>query len=99
MGDPEVGGTLRRALGTGEDVKSLFSLLPEKPDPRLVPVPGKRPQFPIFIPSRGRAKTGKTAHVLRANGLPFTLVVEPQEVEEYVAEYGRESVAVLPASG
>lgn len=41
------------------------------------------PRWPIFIPSKGRAATPLTARALDAVGVPYTIVVQPQEAEEY----------------
>ena len=43
-----------------------------------------QPQHPIYIISKGRAEYGpRTAHVLDRLGVPFRIVVETQEVDEY----------------
>jgi hypothetical protein len=51
------------------------------------------PIYPIYIPSKGRADRCLTARFLIEDGVPFTLVVEPQETEAYAAF---ERVLVLP---
>jgi hypothetical protein len=56
-------------------------------------------KYPVYIPSKGRATTGQTARFLRAAGIPFLLVVESDDREAYAAEYGLESVLVLPEDG
>lgn len=56
------------------------------------------PQFPIYIISKGRADVCLTAQFLIADGVPFYLVVEPQEKDLYSAIYGDERLLVLPFS-
>ena len=56
------------------------------------------PRYPIYIPSKGRADCCLTGQCFRKDGVPFRLVVEPQEREQYVTEFGAESVLVLPFS-
>lgn len=41
------------------------------------------PQFPLYIPSKGRSQYMVTSKVLTSLGVPHFIVVEPQEVEEY----------------
>lgn len=54
------------------------------------------PRYPIYIPSKGRYKTSYTADYLSADGIPFTLVVEPQEVDPYAEKFGANRILVLP---
>jgi len=53
-------------------------------------------RYPIYIPSKGRATTGKTAHILAEERLLFYLVVEPQEHDAYAKVFGEERLLVLP---
>lgn len=53
------------------------------------------PRFPIFIPSKGRAKTSYTARAFDAIGVPYRLVVEEPEVEDYRAYFPSEKLIVL----
>lgn len=46
-----------------------------------------RPRYPVFIPSKGRADNCFTADVLQGDGVPFRLVVEEAEFEQYRARY------------
>jgi hypothetical protein len=55
-------------------------------------------RYPVYIPSKGRAGRGLTARFLAEQGVPFHLVVEPQQADEYVAAFGAEHVLVLPYS-
>lgn len=54
------------------------------------------PRYPIYIPTKGRADRCKTAEFLRKDGVPFRLVVEPQEVDVYADRFGRDVVLELP---
>lgn len=56
----------------------------------------KTPRYPIYIPPKGRADVCLTARFLEKDGVPFTLVVEPQEFESYAALYGEERLLTLP---
>lgn len=53
------------------------------------------PQFPIYIPSKSRAKIGKTARWLETMGVPYRLVVEASQRDEYAAEHGDAKLLVL----
>lgn len=53
------------------------------------------PRYPVYIPSKGRWERPLTANRLRDMGVPFRLVVEPSEAENYAKEFG-DSVLVLP---
>lgn len=50
------------------------------------------PKYSIYIPSKGRADRDITTKFLREDGIPFYLVVEPQDYEAYVAMHGSASV-------
>jgi len=54
------------------------------------------PRYPIFIPSKGRADKVLTAKVFESDGVPYHLVVEPQEAEAYAKVWGQHRVLVLP---
>jgi TET-Associated Glycosyltransferase len=54
------------------------------------------PTYPVYVPSKGRADTCYTAKFLVRDGVPFQLVVEPQEHDLYAERYGAERVLVLP---
>src|SRR3990167_10912391 len=57
------------------------------------------PRYPVYIPSKGRYERCLTANVFVTDGVPFFLVVEPQEVEEYGKRYGYEMLLILPWQG
>lgn len=54
------------------------------------------PKYPIYIPTKGRADRCLTAEFLRADEVPFFLVVEPQERDEYAERFGDDCVLTLP---
>jgi len=56
----------------------------------------KLPRYPIYIPSKGRASCCLTAKFLVEDGVPFKLVVEPEEYDEYIHQFGKASVLKLP---
>jgi hypothetical protein len=56
------------------------------------------PRYPVYIPSKGRAESSLTARFLNRDKVPFHLVVEPQEYDEYASRFGEERVLVLPFS-
>lgn len=56
------------------------------------------PRYPIYIPSKGRWTHCLTAQFLRRDGVPFYLVVEPQEEPMYAEVFGAANVLTLPFS-
>lgn len=56
------------------------------------------PQYPIYIISKGRYERPLTARALEKRGIPFHIVVEPQELELYAKVIPREKIKVLPFS-
>jgi hypothetical protein len=56
------------------------------------------PRYPVFIISKGRADTRLTQRHFEANGIPYRIVVEPQEFEQYAAVVPREKVLATPFS-
>lgn len=56
------------------------------------------PRYPIYIPSKGRWDCCSTAKFLRADDVPFFLVVEPQEREMYAQVFGETNLLTLPFS-
>src|SRR5690348_8280791 len=72
---------------------SKLPVAPPKDPPKVLP------RYPVYIPSKGRAALKmSTANCLIRDGVPFWLVVEPQELEEYAAHYPRERLIVTPFS-
>jgi TET-associated glycosyltransferase-like protein len=56
------------------------------------------PRYPVYIPTKGRAKICTTPKFLVEDGVPFRMVVEPQEHAEYAAIFGAERLLTLPFS-
>jgi hypothetical protein len=56
------------------------------------------PQYPVYVISKGRFESCLTAKFLIKDNVPFYLVVEPQEFDEYVSRYGTNHVVALPFS-
>lgn len=54
-------------------------------------------RFPVYILSKGRADCATTPALLRQAGVAFSLVVEPQEADDYRKAFG-DCVLVLPFS-
>jgi len=57
------------------------------------------PQYPIFVISKGRhQRKPLTCRALDRMGVPYTLVIEPQEFREYAQVVEAEKIATLPFS-
>lgn len=58
------------------------------------------PRHPVYVISKGRPKPTQclTAVHLQRMGVPFRLVVEPQEADAYAATFGRRVLLELPFS-
>lgn len=56
------------------------------------------PKYPVYVISKGRAKRCLTARELTLMNVPFYLVVEPQEEEEYRQEWSNANIIVTPFS-
>jgi len=56
------------------------------------------PKYPIFIISKGRSKRCLTARELLLMNVDFTLVVEPQEYDEYRSNYPNSKIITTPFS-
>jgi len=56
------------------------------------------PRYPIYVISKGRSDSGLTAKFLIKDNVPFKLVVEPQEFDQYAAAFGAERILTLPFS-
>lgn len=57
------------------------------------------PKYPVFIPSKGRAHCMLTPKTFDASGVPYTVVVEPSQVESYTAHGYGDKLLVLPENG
>jgi hypothetical protein len=54
------------------------------------------PEFPLYIPSKGRADSRLTSKALTSMGVPHYLVVEPQEADVYRSASRGSLATVLP---
>lgn len=56
------------------------------------------PRYPLFVISKGRADTRMTARSLERAGVPYRIVVEPQELAQYAAVIDQKKILVTPFS-
>jgi len=56
------------------------------------------PKYPVFIPSKGRWKTRLTAKAFEKMQIPYQIVVEPQEYDNYSKVVDSKKIIVLPFS-
>ncbi len=56
------------------------------------------PRYPVFVISKGRSDRCLTARELTRIGVPFTLVVEPQEYDLYRRSFPAASISATPFS-
>lgn len=56
------------------------------------------PAYPVYVISKGRAKARPTSRALEKIGVPYRIVVEPQERDEYAAVIDPARILVLPFS-
>lgn len=56
------------------------------------------PNYPIYIISKGRWKTRLTSKALESMKVPYRIVVEPQEYEEYSKVIDKNKILILPFS-
>ncbi len=59
---------------------------------------GNQPKYPIYIISKGRADTRMTVKSLEHLGVPYKIVIEPQEYNEYAAVIDPDNILVTPFS-
>src|SRR5262245_58556920 len=56
------------------------------------------PQFPVYIISKGRAESRLTSKALERMSMPYRIVIEPQEFDEYAAVIDPGKILTLPFS-
>lgn len=62
-------------------------------------MPTPLPKYPVYIISKGRWENPMTARFMQRDGVPFFMVIEPQEEEQYRAALGPDAkILVLPFS-
>jgi len=55
------------------------------------------PRYPIYIPTKGRAlKHAPTIRMLQRDQVPFRIVIEAPEIEQYARLVNRDQILVLP---
>ena len=54
-----------------------------------------KPQFPLYIPSKGRADSRLTSKALEEMGVFYTIVVEEQEYDEYAKVIDKKKILIL----
>lgn len=53
------------------------------------------PRFPVYIPSKSRAKIATTPKVLDELGVPYRIIVEAPQFDDYAASFGADRLLVL----
>ena len=53
------------------------------------------PRFPLYIPSKSRAETATTPRFLDSIGVPYRLVVEEQQYDEYLEYFDASKLLIL----
>ena len=53
------------------------------------------PQFPLYIPSKGRFKQRLTVKALETMKVPYTIIVEEQEYNDYVSFINKKTSQVF----
>lgn len=56
------------------------------------------PKYPIYIVSKGRSESRLTSKLLEKCHIPYRIVIEPQEYDQYAAVIHPEKILVLPFS-
>jgi hypothetical protein len=56
------------------------------------------PRYPVYVISKGRADCCYTAAFLKSDGVPYRVVVEPQEQADYAKHLGADRLLCLPFS-
>jgi len=67
-------------------------------DKRYATPEAVNPVFPVYIISKGRWKSRYTSNALDAMAVPYQIVVEPQERDEYAAVIDPAKIRTLPFS-
>ena len=56
------------------------------------------PKYPVYIPSKGRFESRLTVKALERMAVPYHIVVEPQEYDQYAAVINPDNILILPFS-
>lgn len=57
-----------------------------------------QPKYPIYVISKGRWESRLTSKALEARSIPYHIVIEPQEYDQYAAVIDPAKILVLPFS-
>ncbi len=57
-----------------------------------------QPRYPIYVPSKSRYDSALTVKFLMRDRVPFYVVIEEQEYDQYAAVVGEDPILVLPES-
>ena len=57
-----------------------------------------KPQFPIYIPTKGRSESRLTVKALEQMNVPYCVVVEEQEYSDYAKVIDKKNILVLDKS-
>lgn len=55
-----------------------------------------KPRYPVYVPSKGRYENCLTAKFLTRDEVPFKLVIEESEYDQYASRFGEDHILVLP---
>lgn len=56
------------------------------------------PKYPLYVISKGRAESRLTSKALEKMNIPYRIVIEPQEYDDYVSVINKSKILVLPFS-
>lgn len=56
------------------------------------------PKYPIYIISKGRWQRRQTVKAMEVMGIPYKIIIEPQEYDNYAEVIDKENILVLPFS-
>ena len=56
------------------------------------------PRYPIYVISKGRWESRLTSKALDSMNVPYSIVIEPQEYEEYASVIDKNKILILPFS-
>lgn len=65
---------------------------------RVVATFPRNPQYPVYIVSKGRWESRLTSKALEEIGVPYHIVVEPQEYKDYASVIDKKKILKLPFS-
>lgn len=67
-------------------------------DKRFVSAQPVAPRYPVYVVSKGRWESRLTVKALERMGVPYRIVIEPQEFERYATAISAENIIALPFS-